>query len=517
MVTVNLEEANALQGQLRAWAYNALDCTGTLEVFETLKPRLRPAMARTYAFERACQAPALAMMRRGVRIDTVARSGSIDSLKKSLKRKEKEIDKLPLIQKIWDGQELETGKCPNNPGKRHKWPRGVPDKDRSCELCHTKRIKRSPFNANSSKQCIHLFYELLGLPVHRNKDKKVSTNEDVLRRIRKKYTKYSDLTDHILETRGIIKQIGFLNSRLTADNRFPSSFNVGTAWTGRWSSSKNPFKLGNNLQNIAPKHRSMFIPDAGYELCYADLQQAESMVVAYVSGDKDYIEAHETGNVHVNAARIYWPDLDWNGEDAHDLNLANNTRCHWKTEGSYYDQSKRNQHGINYGLTPFGLSLQAKMPLDEAKLAYKRHFENFPFIKVYHEKIAEKVKNVETLVNPLGRECKLFGRPWDTHTLNQGYSFIPQSSVADIINIAIWRLWRSSDPHLVQILGQIHDAILCQYKKEDRERAHKAIRSAMRVPVEIGDYIMVIGVDVEIGMNWGKAEPLNPNGMRKAM
>ncbi len=513
MVTVNLEEAQHLHGQLRAWAYNALDCTGTLEVFETILPKLTTRTKRTYAFERACQSPALAMMRRGIRVNTVKRSANIADVKKELKQAVKSIDKLPLIQEIWDGKENETGVCLKNDGKRHRWPRGVPDKDRTCSLCGVARVKRKAFNANSSMQTCHLFYVLLGVPEQRNKTGNISTDESVLIRIGKRWPKHLNITSSILIVRGLKKQLGFLNAKLTPDERFPSSANVGTAWTGRWSFSKNPFGLGSNVQNISPKHRSMFIADAGYELCYADLQQAESKVVAYVSGDKDYIEAHDNGNVHLNAARVFWPNLDWNGDDAHDLKLVKTTDCHWKEGQTYYDQSKRNQHGLNYGLSPDGLALQAQMPKAEARKAYEIYYEHFPFIKSWHQQIAAKIRATEPLINPLGRECKLFGRPWDAHTIKQGYAFIPQSTVADIINIAIHRLWEEADPHSVQLLAQVHDAILCQYIKDNRAVAHKQIGTAMTVPVKIGNYIMVIGIDMECGSNWGKASPLNPRGI----
>ena len=233
MVTVNAKEAEGLYGQLRAWAYNALDCTGTLEVFETIHSRLNVRTARTYAFERACQSPAFAMMRRGVAINEVKRSSNITSLKKELKRMEKDVDKLPQVHEVWDGHELETGICPENNGKRHRWPKGISDAERTCSLCSVRRIKRKPFNPASSHQCNRLFYTLFGLPEQRNKAGNISTDESVLIRIGKRWPKFLEITEAILETRGVKKQIGFLNAKLTPDGRFPSSFNVGTAWTGR--------------------------------------------------------------------------------------------------------------------------------------------------------------------------------------------------------------------------------------------------------------------------------------------
>lgn len=527
-LTVGIEEAQQLRGQLRHWAYNALDVTGTLEIAEVLLPRLDDKAQRTYAFERACQSPAITMMRRGVRVDTVARSEAITELKRDLRKASGAIDKLPIVAEVWDGTELETGFCPKGdltPSgnlQRHKWPRGVDDDDpaKKCERCGCSRKKRQPFNANSPPQTDHLLHDLFGLKRMRNKKGEFSCDEFVLESLGRKNPKYKSVTGAILKVRGLKKQIGFLNSKLSADGRFHSSFNVGAAWTGRWSSSKDPFGRGGNLQNVAERHRHMFVADAGMKLCYADLEQAESRTVAYVAGDEAYIEAHLTGDVHTAVCRLVWPELPWTGDIKEDKKVANiNPEWDQAPGHGYRFQAKRIQHGLNYGLTPQGVSAWAHIPLNAAKEIYNRYFSQFPYIKEWQAKMARLVAEQEELENPLGRTCRLFGRPWDGHTVKQALAFIPQSTVADVINLSIWQVWKECDPDPIQLLAQVHDAIFCQYRIEAEEVALNALRDIMTIEVPIGERVMVIPVEVAVGQNWGKknTDPekgrLNPHGL----
>jgi len=522
-ITVSLKEANALRrGQLRDYAYNTLDCTGTRAVADVLLPRLTPQTGLTYSFERACQAPALAMMIRGVLVNLVVRDSELAELRRDLKKAAKASNKQPLIKEKWDGTELETGKCKNSTRKdgRHKWPRGVPDAERRCETCNTPRVKRKDFNPNSHVQCWHLFYDILGIPVQKNKKGEESTDEFVLEKIARRWKQYAGLVDTILAVRGIKKQIGFVNSRLSSDGRFMSSFNVGAAWTGRWSSSKNPYREGSNLQNISERHRRMFMADPGKEMCYADLEQAESRTVAYDAEDEAYIKAHLSGDVHTYVCRMLWPDLDWTGDLTKDKVVAKaNPPWDLAPGHTWRFAAKRCQHGLNYGLSPQGIAAWAHIPLAEAKLVYERYFTEFAGVYGWQRAIAKMVKDQQALVNPLGRRCRLFGRPWDAHTYRQGLSFIPQSTVGDVLNLSLWGVWKNCDPQLIQLLGQVHDAILCEFDIEARDEAVVALTEHMTIPIPIKGRTMTIPVEIAIGRNWGhrQADPdkpgYNPNGI----
>jgi len=558
---VTLAEAQLLQGEKGFSAYACLDTTGTREIYDILRPRLDTDQERTYKWSLAQLSPSITMTRRGCRIDPFALQDAKKQLEKDLVVAEKAIQLLPLVREKWDGVQLNRADCPKNkprkngtPGK-HLWPRRKPgesplkESEKFCTHCGASRVAPKPFEASSSTQCRHLLYDLLRVPVHHGKDGTVTTDDDALqrishagvawvdtapkksgtgpgwRRVRRPLPGLSDLCEAILTMRDISKQLGFLNCKLSDRGRFHASFNVAAAWTGRWSSSKDPFQRGGNFQNIGEQHRHIFIPDPGRKIGYADLKTAESLQVAYLAGDENYIEAHK-GDVHTWVARELWPDLAWTGDLKQDKHLASNSYPEWDNVPGhdFRFQSKRVQHGTNFGLSPQGIAMIAKIPFEQAKQAQRRYFTAFPMIQEYQRYIAERVKGAFPLYNALRRQVRLFGRPWDDHTRKQGLAFSPQSGVADVLDTGLWRVWKECDPWLIELLAQVHDAILFQYSVSKEQAAVEALRRLMAVDVPITDFqgverVCTIPVEIAIGDNWGKANTdpkkgrLNPKGL----
>lgn len=529
MPVYSLQQAKDMpKGQLKDWLYNGLDNTGTREIADVLLPRLNANQAKFYAFERALQGPAMAMMQRGINIDGIQRQKMITELKRELARDVSTLAKNNAISSRWDYTVKNTGSCPtplrkDGKHKWEKWAKGASEVGRHCVACHADRLIPDPFNANSSDHVDHLVYDLLNIPVHRDKKGNRSTGGDILERLSNKFEQYRPILDGIQAVRDKKKQLGSLQARLSPDGRYPSSFNIGAAWTGRQSSSKNPYGEGGNAQNVAPRHRRIFIADPGKLLAYIDLKQAESNVVAHLSGDETYIEAHKSGDVHTYVARLVWPELPWTGDLKKDKKIAKALPEWDPVEGhDYRFQAKRIQHGSNLGLTPPGISMIARIPMQQAYTAQGNYFNEFPFIRQWQNQTARDIENHLPLYNVLGREITLFGRPWEKHTINQGYAFKPQSSVADILDLGMYRVWREQDPtggdaDEVELLAQIHDALLLQFDKQRSHVLHKT-KSLLEIPIKVKgldgkERVMMIEAEVAIGYNWGKQSEDNPRGM----
>lgn len=524
MPIFSLEQAKAEPpGQRKDYLYNLLDNTGTREIADVILPRLNARQARFYAFERALQAPAMAMMQRGINIDGIQRQKMVTDLKRELNKDVNALAKNVAIKSLWDYTTKNTGSCPvpvrkDGKHKWEKWEKGASELGRHCTSCSADRLIPDPFNANSSDHVDHLIYDLIKLPVQTDKKGKRSTGGDILERLAVKYELHRPTLDGILAVRDKKKQLGSLQARLSPDGRYPSSFNIGAAWTGRQSSSKNPYGEGGNAQNVAPRHRRIFIADPRKLLGYIDLKQAESNVVAHVAGDEVYIEAHRSGDVHTYVARLVWPELPWTGDLKKDKAIAKRLPDWDPVEGhDFRFQAKRIQHGSNFGLTPPGISMIARIPMKQAFKAQENYFNEFPLIRSWQHEIAQRVKDHLPLVNVLGREITLLGRPWEPHTIKQGLAFIPQSSVADILDLGMWRVWRHQDPtggenDDVELLAQIHDALLLQFDKERNEVLHETKR-LLQIPIPVNGRIMQIEAEVAIGYNWGKKSVDNPRGM----
>lgn len=538
---VNLAEAQQLKGELQFQAYACLDTTGTREIYNVIRPRLRADQERFYKWARAQQGPALTMSLRGVAVDKVRKAERLAAVSRELAAKIKEVQAMPQVADIWDGAELETGYCtagkvtPSGNLQRHKWPRIVPKpkhppRDMVCERCGVSRWKPVEFSPTSTHQCHRLFYDLMKLPKVIGKTGSPTTDDEALAKLGHRHKGLYHLTEAMRAVRDLAKQRGFLGAKLTVDGRYPSSFNVGAAWTSRWSSSKSHFGEGGNLQNIGEMHRSMFVADPGFKMFYADLKTAESLLVAHLYGEEKYIEAHK-GDVHTFVTREVWPELPWTGDIKLDKKIAQNNNPPWDMAPGhdYRFQSKRVQHGSNYGLTAAGMAMIAHIPIKAAAQAQGRFFEAFPKIREGQRLMAKRVENQLAIENPLGRAIRLFGRPWDGHTYKQGLAFPAQSGVADILDLALWQVWANCDAvqdQTIQCLAQVHDAILGQFRERHEVEAVKSLFRLMRIPVPITDLwgvtrVCTIEVEVAVGRNWGKRNtdpnkgPLNPDGLEE--
>lgn len=545
----HLEDGEGLTGQLKHYAYNASDATATHEVATALLSSLkaRPRAALTYASELAYQSVSFTTTLRGVRVDLNARKEVLRELTQEVEGAANEVAALSIIAEVWDAVEKDTGTCPRASRKdgKHKWSKPElgcgqvghgearsgtvrlseemeKERGRVCLDCGAARLRPLPFNANSSAQARHLFADLLAVKRSdmNNRKGEFSADDEVLGRIGKKYPKLTLLVESIQKVRDLRKQIGALNARLDNLGRFRSSTSIGATWTGRTSASKDPFGQGANIQTIGEQHRRMFIADPGWELFYADFCRAESMVVAFLAEDEAYIKAHET-DLHSYVARLLWPDIEWTWDIEEDAKIAKSILPEWDNAPGHdlRFQAKRVAHGSSYGLSPHGIAIIAHIPRKVAEEAQARFFSAFPGIKnTFQARVVERVSAGLPLLLPTGEEIQLMGRPWDKATHRQGFSAVPQGTVARLTLLAMHQVWKEHDfpgaPLEVQLLANVHDAMLGQWKVGQREAALEAVVDAMTIPMVIGDRTCTIPVEVAAGGNWGKAGPLNPNGLK---
>lgn len=532
---VGMEEVEALSGDKRFGAYACLDATGTREVYDRLRPNLTEKQERVYRWTMAQLGPAITMGRRGIKIDTAARDKAIKALEAAQRKAVAAAEQHPLVKEVWDGTQLYTKEdCPKSPPKnktkRHRWEPDVPDgSDRRCTYCGHPRVVAAPFEPGSNDQIAHLIYDLLKVQAPGGRSGERAVDEDSLDAVRryaaslkKKHDGLVELIDIILEVRNCVKQLGTLRTALSAQDRWHATFKPMGTWTGRWSSKKDPFELGANAQNIAEQHRHIFVADAGKRMGYSDLKTAESLVAGFLAGDEAYIEAHK-GDVHTRMTRLLWPEeLKWTGDDKKDKEIAKNSYPEWdNVEGhDYRFQAKRIVHGSTYGQSPFGIARLMHIPVRVASSAQAAFFSAFPRLLAWQKYIYARVVEGLPIVTPFWREVTLLGRPWDEHTYKQGLALTPQSSVGDILNTALFKIYSLHDPELIELLAQIHDAILSQWEEKLEDKAIEAIVKAMTVPVPIKDIYGVtrtctISCEIAVGYNWGKRTKSNPRGLEE--
>ncbi len=351
------------------------------------------------------------------------------------------------------------------------------------------------FNISSPKQVGEILFEKLKIDEKAKKTKsgQYSTSEEVLEKLKNKH----DIVGKILELRGVKK---LLNTYIDAlpelvnkkTGKIHTSYNQTITSTGRLSSS-NP-----NLQNIPVRDeqgkeiRKAFIPDENSDFLSADYSQIELRIMAHLSGDKNMIDAFNSGNdIHAaTAAKIYKVPLD---EVTKDMRR----------------KAKTANFGIIYGISVFGLSERLNIPRAEAKELIDGYFETYPSVKAYMDGSINDAKEkgyVETL----------FGRKRYLSDINSQNSVVRgyaernainapiQGTAADIIKLAMIRIQKRIETEHLQakMILQVHDELNFTVPKNETETLKKIVVNEMENVIKLSVPLIA---DCQIGNNWLEA------------
>lgn len=437
------------------WLYNAKDCINTFELAQHLKQEVKEKqLTRQWQFLQRTQKTVDRMMLRGIRINRYEKNSLEFTLTPALAKRQKRLN----------------------------------------FMCDTE------LNINSPKQLQKFFYSDLKIKsVISRKTGRVSTDDECLKEIARQEPLMQPITTLIKEMRSIKVFIStFVKMPLDTDGRMRTSFNVGGTETFRFSSSKNPFGSGGNLQNIPkgqeeedlegfklPNLRRMFIPDAGYTLFDVDLAGADAQIVAWEAEDDDLKAKFRSGEkIHaLNAKDMYGNDAGPDGK-----------------KQPYYKKAKMGTHLSNYGGTARTLSIACAMTVHEAEKFQKRWFEMHPGIKkIWHARVQECLHTDGVIYNQFGFRKVYYNRPERAFT--EALAWIPQSTVALIINRALNRMEEYRNE--IAVMLQVHDSIVGQLPKVKKQTLIPLLLKALQVTVPYDDPL-IIGTSLDISeKSWG--------------
>ena len=557
------EWPNGLDANTQLWAYNGLDSAVTLLVHhklqEAIASRNDSSAQTSYRFVRAMQGPAMAMMLRGIAINQRVRQEEFARISEVRNRAQALLDR--FADSVW-GPEHYTQVV-----RRKEWhtpigKKGLPLTPRQVTVRSEIPCTRPRgLNSNSPTQVLAFFNIALGFPVEyeirktpQGSIRTPSANDKVLRKWAKRRTKGPGIDPRnrdvppvnlaapfvslILTLRDCDKMLAVLRTPLERDGRMRCSYNVvGTKW-GRWSSSKNQFGRGSNLQNITPTMRRMFCSDDGWRMVSPDLEQAESRAVAgkvwEVTGDRTYLDACLSADLHTQVCKMAWPEREWTNDPTLDRRLAEEV---YPNLGglTYRDLSKRIGHGSNYWGSAFGISAAVGIPTYVVEEFQVRYFNAFKSIREWHRWVREQLMAFRYLDTPLGRRNHFLDRPTDDATVREAIAFVPQSTVAELLNLILYRVWERSilppsNPRYlpIQVLLQNHDAFVFQTPEtSDLPSTINEVNSEFQravVPFERGEETLPLSIPGEflVGWNWAKTDPEcrdfkdgNPDGLTK--
>lgn len=442
------------QGGAVDQVYNALDCCLTSDISETLQRELaedRDAM-RVYTFERSMQGPAFTMMMRGMTVDAKAASEELASLIAAEERCRFMINEL---SKVWGREET---------------------------------------NPHSPKQVKELIYEeCLEKPYHTH-DGAETVNEDALEDITIRSPVIGVLCQLILRARGLRKAQSFVAAKPSPDGKVRSFFSVGATKFGRWSSQMDPWKLGLNFFNLPKKSRRIIVPSRKSRvLVNVDLKQAESFIVAWLSNDKGYIKAHK-GDAHTAVA------CDLFGCKPEEARVLIGPG------GQVVRQvAKKVQHGTNYGLGERHAARMAGLRVGKMRELRRLYFSRYNGVATRIKTMPARLRDNPDFLYFSGRPHRYIGDWTDEKTVREALSGEPQGGVADLLNVALYRLWRLYDGKCLWLLNQNYDSILFECERSDLAEVREKVEPEMVVWFEINGERLSIASDWGEGDNWAEA------------
>ena len=348
------------------------------------------------------------------------------------------------------------------------------------------------FNLNSPRQLSLVLFERMKLPRVRGRTRTTghSTDSQVLEEI----ARVHPIGKYLLRWRELSKLKGTYADALReminpATGRLHTSFNqTGTA-TGRLSSSEP------NLQNIPVRTplgrriRAAFVPgEPGMSLLSADYSQIELRVLAHCSEDETLQEAFRQGrDIHCFvAAQI-------NGVPEEQVT------------SEMRQQAKAVNFGIIYGQSPYGLSRQIDVSVEEAERFIKSYFERYPKVKEFIGATVAEARRYGYVRTLAGRRRRVTGIR-STGAVRSAaervaVNSVIQGSAADLIKKAMISIF-SELPAVSSrsaMLIQIHDELLFEVPDEELE----AVREFVTVRMS-GAMVMDVPLKVETGAgkNW---------------
>jgi len=506
-VIVTNADVESLLPSLRQQAYNCMDSALTVGIHETLAAKLaaKPDAALVYAFERAMQGPAMTMAVRGIAVDEAAAGQVLGRLVMSEARV---TAAMRTLAAVWMGDAAGTSD--------------------TAEIRRGLEAGRPPtgLNPHSTKAVPALFYGALeeggcGERPYKRAAKRVANaeggsptpgstaNEDALLMLQARSPVVGVMAHLVLRARELRKLRSFVGARRSPDGRLRSSFNVGATTSGRWSFSKNCFRDGLNFGNIPKSARGMFVPsEPGWVMVNVDLKQAESYVNAYLCNDANYILDHETGDPHAKIAMTIYGHLMPLGA----LEAAWVRQPHPAVPKGKAPRQlcKGLAHGTPYGIQERKSSKLTGIPIRDIVTFREGFFGRYPGVLARIEGMPERLAASRRHVSLCGRPHVYTGHPRDPDTHRAALADEPQGIVADVLNVALWRLWRRHDvgaaaPHL-RLLSQGYDSVLFECREEDVAAARLACEDAFNIPLTAeSGATFTIPHDFGQGYSWAEA------------
>ncbi len=349
------------------------------------------------------------------------------------------------------------------------------------------------FNISSPKQLGTVLFEEMGLPAKKKTKSGYSTNAEVLEELRN----YSPIVDNVLKYRQYTKlnstYVTGLLDKIADDGRIHTCFKQTETRTGRISSTEP------NLQNIpvrtelGAQMRKFFVAKEGKTLIDADYSQIELRVMAHLCGDKNMLEAFNSGeDIHTStAAQVF---------DMPSIMVTPEMRS----------AAKAVNFGIIYGIGAFSLSKDIGISVAQAKKYISDYLAKYKKVSEFMESTVNKAIETGEVSTLFGRKRKVPELASSNKTMQAAGKRIAmntpvQGTAADLIKMAMINVYRrlKSENLNAELILQVHDELIIESDISCAERCAELLREEM---ANVFEMKVPLSVDVHTGDSWYDAK-----------
>lgn len=468
--------------------YNALDVGTTAKLHSVLNVLIKKYGAeKTYAVDLEMAKIATRMHEYGVPVSRKVNSEIRDMLQEKVDKSKAAIEAKANEPEI---QERFLEQLAKEQAKRRRKNDDADYIVRFEERLKGLREDPPPFRLDSGEH-IAAYLKARNVPLYAETEKgKVSTKKDVLEGL-----------IHVPEVRSLLiyrenkKLLSTFVIRLPeymdAFDRIHPRWNVHRI-TGRWS-AESP-----NCQNIPKDNkkkgrvnlRSQFVAPEGRMFVGADYKQLEARCIALVSGDEFLSKIfHDKKDIHIEFARIVWPDFDSRPEsDRKELR----------------DVIKRPEYSSLYGgsaETSWKAVVKDYPSVDRASVEKMVSLMRQKMVGVerWHQEMLIKAERDGELRSFLYGRRRCF--PLRNSDPTEVYNFTIQSLGADIMDTGVMIL-NPKLPSSAHIILQIHDAIVVECNEDDAELVKQLVIDSLTQQYTINGNTIEFAVDCKIGKSW---------------
>merc|ERR1711871_1270256 len=314
-----------------------------------------------------------------------------------------------------------------------------------------------------------------------------------------------------------------LQTLVDKNDRIHCSLNLNTE-TGRLSSRRPNLQNQPALEKDQYKIRDAFIAEPGNTLIVADYGQLELRLMAHMTKCESMVKAFKEGGCfHSRTAMGMYPFikesvdkgdclLEW------DYSKGQPTVPLVKDKfASERRKAKTLNFSIAYGKTVHGLAADWGISTDEAQKTLDAWYNDRPEVKDWQEKTRNMAKGLGYVRTIMGRYRELpdaspnnYG-PAVGHALRAAINSPIQGSAADIVMMAMLRLWRSDVLKNMgwKLLLQIHDEVILEGPKETKDEALLEVIKCMENPFDSKGLLPIsvhLDVDAKSADTWYQAK-----------